>query len=47
MSKTVKKTHPLLFATGNIHKIKEVQHFLRDYPIEIKGVALKGKEIQG
>ncbi|RLI51245.1 non-canonical purine NTP pyrophosphatase, RdgB/HAM1 family [Candidatus Bathyarchaeota archaeon] len=47
MSKTVKKTHLLLFATGNIHKIKEVQHFLRDYPIEIKGVALKGKEIQG
>lgn len=47
MSKTIKKTHFLLFATGNLHKIKEVQHFLRDYPIEIKGVDLKGKEIQG
>jgi XTP/dITP diphosphohydrolase len=47
MSQTKKKPHILFFATGNLHKIKEVQHFLRDYPIEIKGVDLKGTEIQG
>ncbi len=46
MSKIIKKTHSLFFATGNIHKIKEIQHFLKDYPIEIKGIDLKGKEIQ-
>ena len=46
MSKIIKKTHSLLFATGNLNKIKEIQHFLKDYPIEVKGIDLKGKEIQ-
>ncbi len=46
MSKIINKTHSLFFATGNLNKIKEIQHFLKDYPIEIKGIDLKGKEIQ-
>jgi XTP/dITP diphosphohydrolase len=47
MFHTTQKSQVLFFATGNPHKLKEVQHFLRPYPIEIKGVDLKGKEIQG
>lgn len=47
MSHTTQKPQVLFFATGNPHKLKEVQHFLRQYPIDIKGVDLKGKEIQG
>jgi XTP/dITP diphosphohydrolase len=47
MSNTKKKPPFLFFASGNLHKIKEVQHFLRDYSMDIKSVDLKGKEIQG
>lgn len=47
MSKTIKKQHLLFFATGNLNKLKEVQHVLREYPLEIRGVDLKGKELQG
>jgi XTP/dITP diphosphohydrolase len=47
MSQMKKKSSVLFFATGNLHKFNEVQHFLRDYPIELKSVDLKGPEIQG
>ena len=42
-----KKSSLLFFATSNLHKFNEVQHFLHDYPVELKRVDLKGMEIQG
>lgn len=36
----------ILFATGNLHKLQEVQAILRDYPLLVAQRDLKGREIQ-
>lgn len=34
------------FATGNTHKVEEVKYALKDYPLEVKPLNIKGVEIQ-
>jgi XTP/dITP diphosphohydrolase len=46
MPKNQKNTHFLLFATSNSNKVEEAKLILRNYPIEIQRIDLKGREIQ-
>jgi XTP/dITP diphosphohydrolase len=46
MSKIQSEIYSLIFATGNPHKVEEVKFVLKDYPVEIEHVNIKGEEIQ-
>ncbi len=41
-----KKRTIICFATGNAHKVEEVNNILRDYPLEVRPLDVKGVEIQ-
>lgn len=36
----------VIFATGNLHKVREIHSIVKNYPITIKQINLKGYEIQ-
>ena len=36
----------IYFATGNLHKVEEVKYVLKDYPLEVRPIDVKGVEIQ-